>query len=434
MDYWNTMRKARVVLLLLVVLAAYSSRSVGQTHNTESPYSRYGIGEQIPDGSAKSFSMGGITQGLRNAHIINTANPASYTAQDSLSFIFDIGLTGQYSLYSGSGATKRSGAANVHHIALQFPVGKYFGMAAGFRPSSQVGYNVTRYETDRQILSRVGRVRYQHIGHGGTNLAFVGLACNPVKWFSLGVNAQYVFGSINRSQEMFVPHHPQYAELSYDSRLVVKGFGLSAGFQGLIPLDSEDESRTLCLGFTVETFPALGGEHRYELSYDYLNSTRYLSQNAIWADGAISVPIRYAFGGLYKNRKWEAGLEAFYQDWESYQSLGKKGALAKSYGVNLGAEFTPNAQSQRYYIARINYRFGAYYHQDPVELNGTRIQSYGLTFGLGFPYGRVGTMFHVGGKLGIQGTTSHGLVRQSFAAIVLGMSLNDIWFYKRRYN
>lgn len=435
MDYWITMRRARAVVVLLAVVAVFSAGASGQNHNTESPYSRYGLGERIPGGSAKSYAMGGIAQGLRNAHIINLENPASYTAQDTLSFIFDIALEGHYAYYSSDSGTKSSGAGSIHHLAIQFPIGKLFGVAAGFQPATQMGYDVTRFETDKRILSEVGRVRYRHLGHGGVSMAFLGFAYEPCRYISVGVNAQYLFGSINRTQEMYVPHHPLYAESSYEQRLVLNGTGISVGVQGIVPLGSVDSLRDLRLGATVETVPFLHGERRYEFSYSYLAMRRYLDQNALAGEGRISVPVRYALGGLYRDLHWETGADVHYQDWSSFEVLGAQDkVLAASYGVAVGVQYTPNPFSQRYYLARMQYRLGGFYEQEPIRLRGVSIRHLGVTFGVGLPYGRSGTMFHFGGRLGLEGTESKGLVQQSYAALVFGMSLNDVWFYKRKYN
>ena len=40
-----------------------------------------------------SKAMGGIAYGLRNGYQINASNPASYTAIDSLTLLFDAGMT-----------------------------------------------------------------------------------------------------------------------------------------------------------------------------------------------------------------------------------------------------------------------------------------------------------------------------------------------------
>ena len=64
-------------------------RSAVAQNNTNSPYTRYGYGQLSEQGSSNSRAMGGIAYGLRDKYQTNFANPASYTAVDSLTFIFD---------------------------------------------------------------------------------------------------------------------------------------------------------------------------------------------------------------------------------------------------------------------------------------------------------------------------------------------------------
>ena len=59
---------------------------------SNSPYSRYGFGQLSDQSFGNSKAMGGIAYGLRNGYQINAANPASYSAVDSLTFLFDFGL------------------------------------------------------------------------------------------------------------------------------------------------------------------------------------------------------------------------------------------------------------------------------------------------------------------------------------------------------
>lgn len=56
-------------------------------NNTNSPYTRYGYGHLADQGSSNSKAMGGVAYGLRDGTQVNFANPASYTAVDSLTFI-----------------------------------------------------------------------------------------------------------------------------------------------------------------------------------------------------------------------------------------------------------------------------------------------------------------------------------------------------------
>ena len=77
--------------LWALVLTMLSGVAMAQ-NNTNSPYTRYGYGQLADQGSANSKGMGGVAYALRDKHLVNFANPASYSAVDSLTFIFDGGM------------------------------------------------------------------------------------------------------------------------------------------------------------------------------------------------------------------------------------------------------------------------------------------------------------------------------------------------------
>ena len=86
-----------------LVAALLATTGVGMAvaqNNTNSPYTRYGYGQLAEIGSANSRAMGGTAYALRDPLHVNSANPASYSAVDSLTFIFDgvrISATGRRS-------------------------------------------------------------------------------------------------------------------------------------------------------------------------------------------------------------------------------------------------------------------------------------------------------------------------------------------------
>ena len=84
------MRYQRLINACLLWIMA--TITMAQT-STNSPYTRYGLGELSDQHFGNSKAMGGIAYGLRNGSQVNAANPASYTAVDSLTFIFDAGLS-----------------------------------------------------------------------------------------------------------------------------------------------------------------------------------------------------------------------------------------------------------------------------------------------------------------------------------------------------
>ena len=66
--------------------------AMGQ-NGINSPFSQFGIGElKTLYSHPYTGSMGGLAYTVRKNNIINFANPASYTAIDSNSFVFDMGF------------------------------------------------------------------------------------------------------------------------------------------------------------------------------------------------------------------------------------------------------------------------------------------------------------------------------------------------------
>mgnify|MGYP002794663012 CR=1 FL=1 len=76
--------------MLLTMATLYAP---AQTNGSNSPYSRFGLGSLKDQSQGFNKAMSGVALGFRDGNRINMQNPASYSAIDSLSFIFDVGLT-----------------------------------------------------------------------------------------------------------------------------------------------------------------------------------------------------------------------------------------------------------------------------------------------------------------------------------------------------
>ena len=64
-------------------------------NTTNSAHTRYGYGYLTDKAFISQRGMGGIGYGLRNSQMINPMNPASFSNIDSLTFMFDMGVTAQ---------------------------------------------------------------------------------------------------------------------------------------------------------------------------------------------------------------------------------------------------------------------------------------------------------------------------------------------------
>ena len=84
------MIKQKKILSYLLSAGLLTAGTAGalsaQSNSDRSPYSRFGYGTLGMRQTATTRALGGIGVGLRDGLVVNPANPASYTAVDSMTF------------------------------------------------------------------------------------------------------------------------------------------------------------------------------------------------------------------------------------------------------------------------------------------------------------------------------------------------------------
>jgi len=412
-----------------------------QNLNTYSPYSRFGVGIISNQGFTQNLGMGGISQVIRNPYAINYLNPASYSAQDSMSFIFDFGVQGSSTTFAGYDQylkkyTANSSTGGIHHISIAFPVSKKWGVAAGIAPFSNVGYSMFRYETDPVLLSTFGRIKYEHIGRGGINQLFVGTGYSPVKNLSVGFNLLYYFGSLDYNNNILFPASTDdYTNAFIKSSLVVSDISYNIGFQYAIILNKETKS-SLIIGATVENKQSINLKHKWIVDLQG-NNSNFIDSVVPYNDlkKSFTLPTSISTGFAYNHKnKLLASVEYFTQDWSKTEAFNTNDPLSKMETFRTGIEYTPNVKDLKSYFKKVNYRFGGYYKNSNILVGSTQISDYGITFGVGLPI-RSNTRFNVSFELGKRGTNENYLIKETYGLINLSITFHDSpWFFKRKYN
>ena len=186
--------------LWALLLTMVTGMAIAQ-NNTNSPYTRYGYGDLSDQNFGNSKAMGGIAFGLRDGAQINPLNPASYTAIDSLTFLFEGGVSLQNMNISGGGVKLNAKNSSFDYLAMQFRLHRRLAMSIGLLPFSNVGYTVsdTQNATDPATGNTTAYAR-NYTGDGGLHQLYVGLGVKVFKDLSVGVNASYFWGDITRSR------------------------------------------------------------------------------------------------------------------------------------------------------------------------------------------------------------------------------------------
>ena len=130
--------KLKIMGCLLMVAVVTEVWAQG---GSRSPYSQFGIGTLSDMSQSMSRGMNGVGFGLHESDMVNTLNPASYASVDSLTMLFDMGLSGQLTHFEEGNVKRNSSMANFEYAVASFRLMKNVGVAVGILPFSNVGYN-----------------------------------------------------------------------------------------------------------------------------------------------------------------------------------------------------------------------------------------------------------------------------------------------------
>ena len=163
---------------------------------TNSPYSQYGLGVLSEQAQGFNRGMNGLGLGLRQSDQVNMLNPASYSAVDSLTMIFDMGLSGQVTNFKEGNRKLNANNADFEYAVAAFRLMKNVGCSFGIVPFSNIGYN---YSSTTTVGASSTTTTEAHTGSGGVRQVYLGVGAKLFKGLSIGVNGSYLWGDYDRS-------------------------------------------------------------------------------------------------------------------------------------------------------------------------------------------------------------------------------------------
>jgi len=418
-------------LSVVMVLIICGFSGFAQNNNTTSPFSRYGIGDLNHYGYGRTAAMGGASLGSRHSVQINSANPASYNANDSLSFIFDFGIDGTFSNYKGNSESMYVNNINFRYFSLSWPVTKWLGAGMGVQPFSDMGYQVAFSEDQTGI----GTVYHSYQGEGTTTKAFFGTSISPLKGLSIGANLNYIFGRLNQNTGVAFDDANLF-NISKTEGTRLRDFTLTYGLQYDLEIK---KNQFLTLGVTFEKQTDLDVLHRL---YSYKSISVGSTALTVTVDSipeqkdVIKLPSTFGIGLSYnKINKLEINADYYHAEWSKATFLGVSDPLITNQSrISAGFEYIPEAFSIRSYLKRVRYRAGIHQENSYLKLNDHQIKEFGISFGAGFPLPKSKSTANIAIELGKKGTTKDNLVRDNYTKISLYLNLYDYWFVKRKFD
>ncbi len=409
-----------------------------QTEN--SPYSRYGLGDQLPGNNIMSRGMGGIASAYADILTVNFVNPASYSRLKRATLDFGLDMNSRTLRVIDPPQKFSSISPNISYVQLGLPLSqkRNWGMNLGLRPVTRISYKLERNER----LAGVDSISSLFEGNGGTYEVYTGTGF-AIKNLSVGINVGYLFGSKDyNTKRLFIPDSvtSRYYPSEHSVQSNFGGVFANAGIQYSVRVNKKDMIR---LGAHGSLKRSLNSNREEKIqTYQMNDAGRVDSIDVIHqssTSGKVVYPATYGAGLIYHSGdKWLIGADISQTKWGDYRFHGQVDSVQDSWKLALGAQMVPNATGNvKSYWGRVTYRAGFTIGQDYVRV-GNDLPVWSGSFGLGLPmrppnYSNQYSIINTSIEFGQRGNSVNS-IRESFFRLSLGLTLSDIWFIKRKYD
>ena len=423
------MKKYLLIASLFCSVGVYSQ-------NTNSPYSVIGIGDIENSFYNRTSGMANTGYAYRNDRYLINNNPASYTALQRQFFNIEMSGRAQFVNYSGTpvatGANSNKDFA-IKRLTVGTKVNKWWGTSLGLAPFSTASYGFSY--TKNIVGSSVGLPATVD-GNGSVNQVYWSNAFEPIKHFSLGVQASYLFGSLNQTENLFTSQLQE--SLTTTNQNYVRNFFFTYGAQFYHPVAKDWD---IALGGTFSNKTNLSTESTITVTD---NNGQTLSTNIVKDDifrlphtmtGGLSLSHTKKIDNVNtKKYTWLADYK--YQDWSSTHFSGAGFSLQDVQRLSAGFEVANDLQAYNTSFEKNYFQAGLYYGTSYLSINTQQLTEMGVTFGYGFTAKRFPSLAgHVMLEVGQRGTEKNNLIKERFVNIGFTVSYRDLWYTKgRKYN
>jgi hypothetical protein len=416
---------------LLIISLISVCQAFGQA--TASPFSTFGIGERYSNALTNNQGMAGVGVSQPQYWYANNQNPA-LLVYNTLT-VFNAGVLVEQRKIKADTVKQKTSSGNLNYLVTAFPVKRgQWTTSISISPYTTVKYYLHSIETSQETSEKFDK--YEQ-GTGGISQLSWSNGVRINDQFAVGLRASYLFGSIvtlyqNRSLTT-VPVVNYYA--SIEEKSYVKDFAFSAGLSFSQDSLFARKKYRLSLGAVYDFSTNLNTRTRTMLYRSDIpgNKGQKVDQDTISnGKGSLSIPAGITLGASLGQSKWAIAVEANYYDWSTFRSVSQDDeGLQQSWKVAAGGELTPDAYSTNY-LKRLTYRTGVSMEQLPYLANGNKVQDIGINFGLSIPAGR--SSLDLGFRYGKRGNRADNLFEESYIRVFFGVSFNDNWFIKRKFD
>lgn len=427
---------------LIISIAMFATTAVVMAQSgTNSPYSQFGFGELTGETTGFNRAMNGVGVAFNDGKEVNYLNPASYSKMDSLTFIFDVGLSLQLTNFKEGGHKQNANNANFDYAVAGFRVARNLGVSFGLVPITQIGYNYATVSTLGPVQSGLEYSKTFQ-GNGGMRKVYLGAGWEPIRNISIGFNAAYVWGDythnlINAYSDNTIK------SLTMVHQAEINTYKLDFGAQYTAHFGKKD---ALTLGVTY----GLG----HKINADAINSISSVNSQTNQTNATndtlfnvLQLPHSFGAGLMWRHgNTWRVGVDYTMQRWGSTSfpvvdtnNPTNRFYLDNNYFQNrhriaIGGEYCRNTLSRNFF-QRIRYRAGVGYASPHINIAGNDgPKEISASIGFGIP---IINSYNNRSILNISAQwvrqQAQGMLKENTFRICVGLTFNERWFQKWKF-
>ncbi|MCD9016971.1 outer membrane protein transport protein [Parachryseolinea silvisoli] len=413
-------------LLFLGIVVVTSADVWGQA--ASSPFTNFGIGD--PYGNSLIHNQGVAGTGVAQPQFwyINNQNPALLVFNSLTSF--EAGMVYEQRKIKSAELSEKSTGGNMSYLVTAFPIKtNRWTTSVGLMPYTNVDFS---FQYDTTFVDDDNRkAYYSESASGGLTQLYWSNGVRINKEMSVGLRASYIFGPIENIYSDQLDRTPTV--VTREEKTSVSDFNFGVGYSF-----SRDSLWGKNYRFSAGVVYNLGTSLKAKMKDRFYAVNAAGDTSDIYplssTRGNIDIPSSITVGlALSRGLKWSIATEFMYQDWSDFKSVNTDDeGLGKSWRVALGGEITPDPVALGSYLKRITYRGGLSLEQYPFLPNGKAVKDYGASVGMSLPAGR--SNVNIAFKMGRRGDRAQNILEESYVKIYFGITFNDTWFIKRKFD
>ncbi|WP_427872198.1 aromatic hydrocarbon degradation protein [Flavobacterium sp. MMS24-S5] len=409
--------KNKIVLWSCFLLMSLTSFSQSIS---SSPYSLYGVGSLYDSDFGNLPSIGGSGIALPSDTFINNLNPASLGFMYQNHFLFDIGGKAIATTYQSSTRTEKRNNFQFSHLAFAFPVTKNSGFSLALRPYSSSVFKISNLKLPIADSQEYYYVTAQ--GSGGLNNLDFSYGYRFGKKLTLGATGTFLFGNTVDDRAFLISNAITTIHKKTDYN------GVRATLGGQFKIDS-----TFTIGTTVKVPSRIKASKVQSVASIADEVETAVETNVATDTDDYYMPLELGFG-VSKRFKNNLNLTLDYEKsfWDSTKQSELYGEFVNQDRFALGISYNAKKNIRKYWD-RVGYSAGVNFDNGYLEVDKHRVNNASVSIGLNLPIENTFSSLNISYSYGQKGRIANDLIKENYHKISINLSLDGIWFVKRKF-